>query len=146
MQKDRKKKKITGGGELTINGGAFSLSVGNILGKDSGVAAQEEKETLLKEEKREAQAAAGSVDAAIQRLSKITLHRRSSGKGGKTVTEITLSKEIPVDLEALAKELRKGLGCGSRVEEGKVVLQGDIQDRAGDWLAKKGAKRVVFGN
>lgn len=143
MQKDRKKKKITGDGELTIDGGAFSMSVGHILGKKGEPA---EKETLLKEEKREAPPAAENVDAAIKRLSKITLHRRSSGKGGKTVTEITFSKEIPVDLEALAKELRKGLGCGSRVEDGKVVLQGDIKDRAGDWLTKKGAKRVVFGN
>lgn len=144
MPKDRKKKKITEGGELTIDGGTFSMSVGEILGKKSGTA-QAEK-IMAKEEKPDEPACVENADAAIRHLSKIILHRRASGRGGKIVTEITLSKETPVNLEALAKELRKGLGCGSRVEDGKVVLQGDIQDRAGEWFTKKGAKRVIFGN
>ena len=51
-----------------------------------------------------------------------------------------------VDREKLAKEMRKGLGCGSFVEEGNVILQGDICDRAAEWLLKKGVKDVVSGN
>ena len=53
--------------------------------------------------------------------------------------------ELP-DAEELAKALRKGLGCGSHVGEECIVLQGNIADRAEEWFAKKGVKRIVLGN
>jgi hypothetical protein len=48
--------------------------------------------------------------------------------------------------EGLARDLKKALGCGATVEDGSVVLLGDLAERARDWLAARGAKRIVPGN
>lgn len=143
MPKVRKKQKITDEGDLTAGSGSFSMSIGDILGK-----AKEKPE-----KNRTAEAPAGpesaqrgeSEEEIIRRIPKITLHKRTSGMGGKVATVVTLSGGT-ADAEALAKALRKGLGCGSRVDGGNIILQGDIQERARDWFAKKGARRVVLGN
>lgn len=143
MPKERKKRKITDAGELTAGGGGFSLSIGDILGK-----AKEKPEKSKAAEaaaKPEAARDGESVEEMIKRVPKITLHRRTSGMGGKVVTVVTLSGAL-ADAEALAKALRKALGCGSRVDGGQILLQGDIQERARDWFIAKGARRVVLGN
>ena len=57
-----------------------------------------------------------------------------------------IGNQVITDREKLAREMRKGLGCGSFVEEGNVILQGDICDRAREWLLKNGVKEVVCGN
>lgn len=144
MPKERKKRKITDEATpCTLGGGNFSMSIGDIL--DIGKTAPVKKGANENEERPKAPAAAEKAGEIIQRLSKITLHRQSSGMGGKVATVVTLPNEA-ADLETLAKELRKGLGCGSRVAGGKIILQGDIQERARDWFVKKGARRVVLGN
>lgn len=137
-------KKLTDEGQLTVNGAGFSLSIGSVLGQESSVTEKSGQERS-REEQRPSVAPEGLM-VTISRLTMVTLHRQSSGKGGKTVTVVTLSKETSVNLEEMAKEMRKGLGCGARVEDGKVVLQGNIQERAREWLVKKGAKKVVLGN
>ena len=58
-------------------------------------------------------------------------------------TWISLYKSGQKDLAALAKELRKALGCGSAMEEGKIVLQGDIMERVEAWFLKKGAAKIT---
>lgn len=144
MPKERKKRKITNEEDSpALNGGNFSMSIGDIFGKTK--AAPLKKVAAGNEEKRKIPVIAEKAEEAIKRLSKITLHRQSAGMGGKVATVVTFSGEA-ADLEALAKELRKGLGCGSRVIEGKIILQGDIRERARDWFVKKGAHRVVLGN
>jgi translation initiation factor 1 (eIF-1/SUI1) len=35
------------------------------------------------------------------------------------------------------------MGTGARVEEGRVIVQGDLRDRVAEWLQKQGAKRVI---
>lgn len=76
---------------------------------------------------------------------KLVLRRERKGRGGKTVTVLT-GNDLPSGaLEPLARELRRGLGCGSRVEGQTIVLQGDIADRACEWLRERGAKNVVCG-
>jgi translation initiation factor 1 (eIF-1/SUI1) len=88
---------------------------------------------------------AGLPDIAA--LKQVTLHRESAGRGGRTATLVSLRPcPAPDELEGLAKALRKGLGCGARVEGERVALQGDIPDRARDWFLKKGAGKVVRGN
>ncbi len=86
------------------------------------------------------------LDIVLARAAKIVLQRETAGRGGKTVTIVSLREAPPVDLEALAKALRKGLGCGSHIEGDRIVLHGDIVDRASGWLEQKGAKRIVRGN
>jgi len=82
----------------------------------------------------------------LSKLHKVSLQRRTAGYGGKTATVVLLPRDAAVDIEALAKEMRKALGCGSRVEGGRVVLQGDIADRAEAWLLKRGVKRITRGD
>jgi len=85
------------------------------------------------------------IKTMIPKFGKISLQHQRAGRGGKTVTLISISGEteykLKHNLEALLKELKKSLGCGGQIEEGKIVLQGEIADRASEWFAKMGAKR-----
>ena len=76
-------------------------------------------------------------------LKKVILRKEKKGRGGKTVTLIEGISASSDALESLAKELRKGLGCGARVEDHHLVLQGDIRERASQWFAKKGVKKII---
>ena len=85
------------------------------------------------------------IKKMIPRFGKISLQHQRAGRGGKTVTLISLSGEteykLMQNLEALLKELKKSLGCGGQIEEGKIVLHGEIADRASEWFAKMGARQ-----
>lgn len=87
-----------------------------------------------------------SGDTDLSHCDKIILRRERKGRGGKTVTLVNgLSLPAP-RLELLARDMRRGLGCGATIEHGTVVLQGDITSRAEEWLRKHGAARVVQAN
>ncbi|MFN8544178.1 MAG: translation initiation factor [Candidatus Binatia bacterium] len=74
---------------------------------------------------------------------KIVLRRERKGHGGKTVTVLT---GLPLgNLDALVRALRRGLGCGATVDGDRVLLQGDLGDRAAAWLVARGARRLVRG-
>jgi translation initiation factor 1 len=89
-----------------------------------------------------AEAAPGAAQAAS---AKAVVRRERSGHGGKTVTRIEQLDHDAAGLEALAKRLKKALGCGARVEAGAIVLQGELEERAAAWLEAEGvAKRVVM--
>lgn len=75
---------------------------------------------------------------------KLVIRRELKGRGGKTVTRIS---GLPAaHREALASQMKKKLGCGAVIEGDDVVLLGDLQDRAADWLTERGAPRVIKGN
>jgi translation initiation factor 1 (eIF-1/SUI1) len=83
----------------------------------------------------------------LKTAERATLHRESSGRGGRTVTALSLKPSPDAKLAGeIAKAMRRGLGCGAHVEDPKIILQGDIQERAGQWLLRQGVKRVVMGN
>jgi translation initiation factor 1 (eIF-1/SUI1) len=85
------------------------------------------------------------IKELIPKIGKISLQKERAGRGGRTVTIITIGEtrsEIKQNLEALLKELKKSLGCGGQIEEGKIVLHGEIADRAYEWFVKMGAKAV----
>ena len=86
------------------------------------------------------------IETMLTRSGKIVLRREKKGRGGKTVTLLSGLDLRPAEFELLAKALRKGLGCGSIVEEKTIVLQGDIQQRAESWLRAHGATKIVLGN
>lgn len=74
----------------------------------------------------------GPPKRAVVRLERV------GGGRGKEVTvigQLKLSDEL---LEAWLKELKSALGCGGRVEEGSLVLQGDLRQRVAQWLERKG--------
>jgi translation initiation factor 1 len=75
---------------------------------------------------------------------KLVVRMEKKGRRGKTVTRIAGLPQR--DLNALAVEMKKALGCGAMVEESEVVLQGSLVERAAAWLSKQGAKQVVKGN
>jgi len=81
----------------------------------------------------------------MPRFGKVSIQHQRAGRGGKTVTLISISGEteyrLKHNLENLLSELKKSLGCGGRIEEGKIVLQGEIADRASEWFDKMRAKQ-----
>lgn len=85
------------------------------------------------------------IKKLIPQIGKISLQHQKAGRGGKTVTLISIveaKSEVLQNLETILKELKKSLGCGGQIEQGKIVLQGEIADRASEWFTKMGAKTV----
>ncbi|MCB9915945.1 MAG: translation initiation factor [Planctomycetes bacterium] len=72
--------------------------------------------------------------------------KEAKGRGGKTVTCIAGLGGAEAEREALARELRKALGAGARVEGDELVVQGALVERVASWLEARGAQRVVRGN
>jgi translation initiation factor 1 len=64
---------------------------------------------------------------------------------GKEVTVIDKLELKPAELEVWCKELKQACGCGGTVEEGLIVLQGDLRTRLPDLLTKKGVAKVTVG-
>ena len=146
MSSEKMNKKLASGYGFTIGSEeGLSLSLGSILAKKK--AGQEEQMPRPEENcPTKKTAAKNEGERGILNLTRVSLQRQTAGRKGKTVTAVIIPKNSTVDREKLAKEMRKGLGCGSFVEEGNVILQGDICDRAAEWLLKKGVKEVVSGN
>ncbi len=92
----------------------------------------------------EAQPNADPLD--LSGAGKLVVRRERKGRGGKTVTLVSGLDRPPAQLEALARAMRKALGCGSTVEQGIIVLQGDIVSRAQAWLQAHGARKIVLGS
>jgi translation initiation factor 1 (eIF-1/SUI1) len=129
-------------GDFSINDGEdFSISIGQLMGKEENSSPPRE----LPEERPITEPP--DPEALVASFAQVTLHRQSAGRSGRMVTLVAVKPAQPgATLEALAKALRRGLGCGSHVEGDRVVLQGDIPDRAREWFVKKGARKVVRGN
>ncbi|MDO5563085.1 MAG: translation initiation factor [Synergistaceae bacterium] len=134
MQREKKKKLASGDGFSIGFGDGFGVSLGELLGKAKPSAKNEypAEKTEPHEPDEKVPAKPGA------KLPKPSIQRRRAGCGGKTVTVVKFSGGVSIDLEALAKEMRRALGCGSRVEDGEIILQGDIGDRALEWFEKKG--------
>lgn len=75
---------------------------------------------------------------------KAVVRKQRSGHGGKTVTRIEhLDLPLP-ELEDLAARMKKALGCGARIDEGVLTLQGDLESRAAAWLESQAVARIVI--
>ena len=77
---------------------------------------------------------------------KLVVRRERKGHGGKTATVVEGIRVSPSALERIAREIRRALGCGASVEEGRIVVQGDLVARVERWLVEHGAPKVVVGN
>ena len=75
---------------------------------------------------------------------RLVVRREKKGRGGKTVTRISGLGDQ--DLTALARDLKRALGCGATVEEGDVLVQGAQVERAAAWLEQRFGRTVVRGN
>ncbi len=66
------------------------------------------------------------------------LRIEKTGRGGKTVTVIDgLPRNAPFS-EALAQNLKRSCGTGGTLRDGTLELQGDLRDRAREFLTRKG--------
>lgn len=84
-------------------------------------------------------------EAPAKGPARAVVRRERKGHGGKEVTvveQLGLPAEV---LEAWALALRKELGCGARVEEETLVLQGDQRARVEPLLLARGVRKVVQG-
>jgi translation initiation factor 1 len=66
-----------------------------------------------------------------------------AGRGGKDVTFIE-HLDLPArDREAWTKDLKAALGCGGKVEDDAIVLQGDQRKRLPALLTARGVRKIV---
>jgi translation initiation factor 1 len=68
-----------------------------------------------------------------------------TGRGGKEVTVIEHLELSLKEREGWLKEVKGALGCGGTLEGDALVLQGDLRERTGKWLEKKGVRKVTLG-
>jgi translation initiation factor 1 len=66
-----------------------------------------------------------------------------AGRGGRTVTVVEKLELRAAELETWLGELKRGLGCGGVVEGTTLALQGDMRERVGAWLERRGVKKVT---
>jgi predicted translation initiation factor SUI1 len=86
----------------------------------------------------------GSAGPARQlQLPRVRVGREVAGRAGKGVSVISGLSLGPVELEALAAQLKKLCGAGGAVKNGNIEIQGDHRDRLVEALQKLGydAKR-----
>lgn len=89
---------------------------------------------------------AAPIDEPSLGRGKLVLRRETKGRGGKTATVIEGLALPEAALHDLAQQLRRHLGCGAHVEATTIVIGGAQTDRVRDWLAARGATRIVIGN
>ena len=76
-------------------------------------------------------------EEAIYRETQRIKVRVSKKRFGKLMTEIE-GFDQAIDLEDLAKTLKKRLACGGTVKDGKILLQGDHRAKIKQVLAELG--------
>jgi translation initiation factor 1 len=73
---------------------------------------------------------------------RVVLAMTRKGQGGKTVTVLSGMGLSEAQLDAAARELKRTLGVGARVEDEEIVVQGDQRERLRPWLAREGVREV----
>lgn len=81
------------------------------------------------------------------RKGRVEVRREKAGRGGKTVTTLkAFATHLPLaELDALAFDLKKSCACGGTLKGREIELQGDVCERAIEFLAKRGFSPVRAG-
>ena len=77
---------------------------------------------------------------------RVTVRIERTGRGGKTVTIAEGPALAGLPLEALARDIARGMGTGARAKDGAIVVQGDQRDRLVTWLGERSFPGAVAGN
>ena len=74
----------------------------------------------------------------------LELHFEKKGRGGKQVVVIRGFRGTDETLNGLAKTLKQQCGVGGSVKDGEIILQGNVRDKATDYLKNEGfvTKRI----
>lgn len=80
------------------------------------------------------------------RAKKLVVRRERKGHGGKTVTRVEGLNGSALELDGVAKDFKRALGCGATVDERDVLVQGDQSERIVAFLQTHGARQVIVGN
>jgi translation initiation factor 1 len=75
----------------------------------------------------------------------VRVSRETQGRKGKGVTVISGLGLPPVELEALATELKKRCGSGGSSSNGRIEIQGDHRERLVEELTRRGWKAKRAG-
>ncbi len=127
MARKKKREKVP----TTAPSGGGLGSLGELLGSH-GLSASEPAPT-----KTSSHAATNTTTAKPGR---VVIRKEKKGRRGKTVTTLTGHGLEAAAAEALAKRLRKALGCGSGLESDALVLQGDQREAVAKLLEGEGWK------
>lgn len=73
---------------------------------------------------------------------KITIRLDKKQRAGKVVTLITGFDADHKKIELIGKELKRYCGTGGTVEYDEILIQGDIREKAQQWLRKNGYKNI----
>lgn len=90
-------------------------------------------------------AAARSAPAEKRGPARAVVRYERKGRGGKEVTLIEQLGLPEGDLVQWLKALKQSLGCGGRIEEGAIVLQGDQRERLPGLLTLRGVRKISVG-
>lgn len=67
-------------------------------------------------------------------------HLEKKGRGGKTAVIIKGFVGSDEDLKDLARDLKSHCATGGAVKDGEIIIQGDLRQKAMDYLISKGHK------
>jgi translation initiation factor 1 (eIF-1/SUI1) len=137
------KKRLGNEGDISLAGERdIGVSIGNILGRGEGKTSEQAREKAS-----EVPAVRASVAEDFPKITAAIIRRETAGRGGRVVTSVELRPE-PDERRTgeAARSLRKSLGCGSHIEGHKIILQGDMGDRAAAWLENLGVKKITRGS
>jgi translation initiation factor 1 len=75
----------------------------------------------------------------------LELYFEKKGRGGKQVVIIRGFQGDEKELKDLGKVLKQHCGVGGSSKDGEIILQGNVRDKATDYLQKRGYKTKRIG-
>lgn len=75
----------------------------------------------------------------------LEVHFEKKGRGGKTVVIIRGFQGSDDELKDLAKQLKNHCGVGGSSKNGEIIIQGNVRDKAMDYLKKANYKVKRIG-
>lgn len=106
-----------------------------------GVILRESGSTRSEREKEKTSTSRDSADWSI--VDRVVIQFERKGHGGKKATRVVGLPFGSETMGGIVRELRSEMGCGAWIEQGSLLLQGDLAERLEAWFRKKGCKRVV---
>jgi len=79
-----------------------------------------------------------SAEVPAQGPKGAVLSLRRKGLKGHVGTCVSLRGLSEDQVQELCRDLKRSLGCGARVEEGEILIQGDHRERLREMLSRRG--------